>query len=180
MQVEESSSDSQAGKHESKTQAGKPAPQAQAGKPALQVFYRRRLPHWQPDGAIIFLTWRLVGSLPKETIERLREERSRLMALPARPNESPRDRALREGKALFAMADEALSEAVRAGIGPLWLGDPRVAEMVRAAFYFWDGTRYALHRYVIMANHVHVLLEPLVVRQAGEVGPRVTQAVKFS
>ena len=26
--------------------------------------YRRRLPHFQPDNAYIFLTWRLFGSLP--------------------------------------------------------------------------------------------------------------------
>src|ERR1700736_4160188 len=28
-------------------------------------FYRRRLPHWQPEGVPIFLTWRLYGSLPR-------------------------------------------------------------------------------------------------------------------
>ncbi len=27
-------------------------------------FYHRNLPHWQPHGASIFLTWRLYGSLP--------------------------------------------------------------------------------------------------------------------
>ena len=26
--------------------------------------YRRHLPHWQPDGAEFFVTWRLYGSLP--------------------------------------------------------------------------------------------------------------------
>jgi hypothetical protein len=26
--------------------------------------YRRHLPHWQPDGAEFFVTWRLHGSLP--------------------------------------------------------------------------------------------------------------------
>src|SRR6266851_3973849 len=28
------------------------------------AFYRRNLPHWHPEGASIFLTWRLYGSLP--------------------------------------------------------------------------------------------------------------------
>src|SRR5260370_13684210 len=27
-------------------------------------FYRRNLAHWHPEGASIFLTWRLYGSLP--------------------------------------------------------------------------------------------------------------------
>jgi len=26
--------------------------------------YRRRLPHFQPDGEYLFVTWRLHGSLP--------------------------------------------------------------------------------------------------------------------
>src|SRR5204863_371085 len=28
------------------------------------MFYGRRLPHWIPEGAVIFLTWRLAGSAP--------------------------------------------------------------------------------------------------------------------
>jgi hypothetical protein len=27
-------------------------------------FHRRRLPHWMPDQAIIFVTWRMAGSPP--------------------------------------------------------------------------------------------------------------------
>jgi hypothetical protein len=35
------------------------------GQPrANDMFYRRRLPHWIPEDAIIFLTWRLAGSTP--------------------------------------------------------------------------------------------------------------------
>ena len=36
--------------------------------------HERHLPHWQPEGAALFLTWRLHGSLPK-TVEIL-EHRS--------------------------------------------------------------------------------------------------------
>jgi len=136
----------------------------QAGKPAPQ-FYRRKLPHWQPDGAVLFLTWRLADSLPREAVERLRVERERLMVLPAHANESPREKALRVGKALFAKTDVALAEAVRSGVGPRWLGEARIAEVVRSSLYFWHGRRYLLHRYVIMPNHVHVLLEPAEVEQ---------------
>ena len=87
------------------------------------------------------------------------------MALPALPNESPREKALRVGKALFAKTDVALAEAVRSGVGPRWLGEARIAEVVRSSLYFWHARRYHLHRYVIMPNHVHVLLEPTEVEQ---------------
>jgi putative transposase len=29
------------------------------------VFWRRRLPHWIPEDAIVFVTWRLAGTLPR-------------------------------------------------------------------------------------------------------------------
>jgi putative transposase len=32
-------------------------------QPAI-MFYRRRLPHWIPENSILFLTWRLAGSMP--------------------------------------------------------------------------------------------------------------------
>jgi len=37
------------------------------------TYYERALPHWQPEGAAIFLTWRLHGSLPKEYFESHRD-----------------------------------------------------------------------------------------------------------
>lgn len=38
-------------------------------------FYRRSLPHIQPEGATIFVAFRLVNSLPKEVVEKLKAER---------------------------------------------------------------------------------------------------------
>jgi len=38
-------------------------------------FYRRNLPHIQPEGATLFITFRLANSLPKEVIERLLAEK---------------------------------------------------------------------------------------------------------
>jgi len=29
-------------------------------------YYERRLPHWQPKGVDLFITWRLHGSLPPD------------------------------------------------------------------------------------------------------------------
>ena len=67
--------------------------------------YRRRLPHFQPDDAYIFLTWRLYGSLPTIRI-------AGAYATPAHA---------------FVAADRALD---RAAFGPQWLRDPRIAAAV--------------------------------------------------
>jgi len=46
--------------------------------------------------------------------------------------------------------------------GPQWLKDPRIAQIVRNALEYGETNRnlYTLHAWVIMPNHIHVLLEP--------------------
>ena len=121
-------------------------------------FYRRRLPHWQPPGASIFLTWRLYGSLPQEAIDRLAAEQRMLEKQPIRPDESPRDRALRHSKRLFALVDEMLAANTRE---PQWLRDKRIAQLVVDALFHHDGNLYTLLAFAVMPNHVQVLLTPL-------------------
>jgi len=126
-------------------------------------FTRRHLPHWHPATQTFFVTFRLFGSLPEHVIERLRAEAKRLRQQPPRKDEPLRERALREGKRLFALTDEALAaEALSADSRtPRWLRDSRVASTVREAVRYRDGKTFRLYRYVIMPNHVHLLLEPL-------------------
>jgi len=104
-------------------------------------FYRRNLPHWQPEGQTIFLTWRLHGSLPKGFSEHLRRWGS-------------------EPGKQFLNADRKLDAA---SIGPLWLNDPEIAgDTERAIKQAAEMKHCVLRSYVIMPNHVHVLLDPLV------------------
>ncbi len=101
--------------------------------------YRRRLPHLQAGDRPVFLTWRLYGSLPPNRV--FGSEAS-------------------AGHAFVAM-DSLLD---RARGGPLHLRQPEVAElMIRALLYGQDNMKsYQLHAWVVMANHVHVLLTPFV------------------
>ena len=104
------------------------------------AYYQRNLPHWQPDGRAIFLTWRLHGSLPRSfvrQVERLKED---------------------PGKQFLAV-DERLDAAAT---GPRWLSDPEIAAYVE--YPIQRGSElghYVLHAYVVMPNHVHTLLTPL-------------------
>jgi REP element-mobilizing transposase RayT len=61
---------------------------------------------------------------------------------------------------VFRKIDGALD---RADYGPLWLKDGDVAECVASAIERGAGElqRYRLHAFVIMANHVHLLITPL-------------------
>jgi putative transposase len=95
----------------------------------------RHLPHWSPQGQDIFLTWRLANSLPTHL----------------RP---PKD-ITTNGKS-FAQYDHLLDQAQS---GPLWIRDPRIAKAVLSALISAQQRNLCkLHAYVLMANHVHVLL----------------------
>jgi REP element-mobilizing transposase RayT len=110
------------------------------------MFYRRKLPHWHEElseDAFLFVTWRLTGSLPRTHIEHAAECASKST-----------------GQAFVALdriADRAL-------FGPVWLKDSRVAGMVAASLLHGDQARgmYHLRAWVIMANHVHLVLRPKV------------------
>jgi REP element-mobilizing transposase RayT len=103
-------------------------------------YYERNLPHWTPQGSHIFLTWRLYGSLPLHTLNSLRA-----------------DTHSNRGKK-FARFDRLLDAAA---FGPLWLNDARLAKIVLGEILNQAETgSYNLHSYVILPNHVHLLVEP--------------------
>ena|ERR1700722_5649462 len=110
-------------------------------RPLFHVaFYTRRLPHWQPSDADFFVTWRLYGSLPNC-------KRGVCEALSA-------------GGAFVEM-DKRLD---RTASGPMWLKNAAVAGCVSRILVsgMSDWRFYELFAWVIMANHVHILIRPLV------------------
>ena len=104
------------------------------------AFYERRLPHWEVNGQPLFVTFRLHGSLPSNRV-----------FPPAR---------MTSGQAFEAM-DRLLD---RCASGPMFLRRPEIARLVIQALYDGQGrlNRYQLHAFVVMPNHVHVLVTPFV------------------
>lgn len=102
-------------------------------------YYRRDLPHWHPEGAALFVTWRLHGSKPRNC-------------------DAPRGTKLSAGRA-FVLEDR---EWDRAATGPRWLNDERIATVVTDTLHYGEETLklYALRAWVIMCNHVHILICP--------------------
>ena len=45
---------------------------------SFKPFYRRNLPHIQPEGATLFITFRLANSLPKCVMDQLQIEKDRI------------------------------------------------------------------------------------------------------
>ena len=122
-------------------------------------YYRRHLPHWQPKGAVFFVTFRQKGSLPFEVIKSLleqrEEEKRNLFKLPLhqRPQQDDLDERISYGR-----WDTLLDNAE---FCPRWLGQAEIAEIVKEAFRYRAGRDFELFAYSIMPNHVHAVVEPL-------------------
>jgi REP element-mobilizing transposase RayT len=104
------------------------------------AFTRRHLPHWIPEEAAVFVTWRLAGSLPPQADLTDDKDRSSV------PHP-------------FLQRDEQLD---RVPSGPAWLQDSRVARVVVDALLYGETVRrfYQLHAWVVMPNHVHAIFQP--------------------
>jgi REP element-mobilizing transposase RayT len=103
---------------------------------------RGYLPHFDGGEIPQFITFRLAGSLPQRLLDKWREE---LL------NENcDHDAALRKRIELY----------LDHGYGECHLRHPRVAEIVQNSLLFFDRMRYRLSAWVVMPNHVHMLLTP--------------------
>jgi putative transposase len=93
--------------------------------------------YWRRPEGELFITWRLYGSLanriyiPKKELSKVK---------------------------VFVAFDRLLDSGMT---GPIWLKDPRIAEVVVSALQAaHEQNLITLHAYVVMPNHVHILLEP--------------------
>ena len=129
------------------------------------------LPHWQQDKATYFLTFRLADSIPASLLDAWRRERSLWQDEHSKPW-SPETEA--EYHKLFsARIDCHLDQ----GLGSCLLGDSANAAHVADAFQHFNDTRYLLHAWVIMPNHVHLLLS---MREAIDLGKTVGSWKRFT
>ena len=114
------------------------------------IYYERYLPHRLPPGETIFITFRLAGSLPQQTLIRLQAEAQLAQ-------QQPDDAGLRyaEQKRYFGRFDTQLDGANH---GPTWLRQPAVAAIVQQAIQYPHGKSYDLRCSCIMPNHVHLVV----------------------
>lgn len=127
---------------------------------SYKQFYRRRLPHIQPEGATFFVTFRLAGSMPAEVIEKLHEEHehsNRLLDQITDPKERAKQVDL-ASRRWFGKWDEFLDKA---STGPKHLANEQIAAMLSDSIKYRDGKVYDLEAFCIMLNHAHVVFRPL-------------------
>lgn len=114
--------------------------------------HRDRLPHWYQDNTLVFLTWRLADSLPKSAIAKITENRDAWLS--SNPKPWKQSQAFEFNRRFILPLEEKLD----AGLGDCVLRQPEIRAIVTNAFHQFDKERYHLDSYIIMPNHVHVLL----------------------
>ncbi len=115
---------------------------------------KRKLPHWKQKNVVYFVTFRLNDSLPKEKLNQWRNEKE--VWLKANPKPWTKEKR-REYSILFPLR---FNEWLDKGSGSCILAKPEISNIVEKSLRNFDKTQYALDYYVIMPNHVHLIVAP--------------------
>ena len=116
------------------------------------------LPHLKREGASYFVTFRLAGTLPRDVLQRFKAERE---AIIAQAEAAKRPLTWHEQEELFRWYSSRVDKYLDAGSGDCWLAGPAIANLVKSGLKFHAGQRFDLLAWVVMPNHVHVVLRPL-------------------
>ncbi len=103
---------------------------------------RGYIPHVDPGEYTQFITFRLADSMPQTVLEKWKAELERCEITDAD----------------FRRRIETYLDQ---NYGSQWLTDPRIASLVQETILNLDGKRYRLIAWVVMPNHVHILIRPL-------------------
>jgi len=120
------------------------------------------LPHWEQAGATYFITWRTEDSLPRSVLKTWIAERDHWLIR----------NGIRVPSDAYTQPDvpEHLSREYRSFISDRWetrldechgecvLRRPELAEIVGKSLLHFDGDRYSMGDFIVMPNHVHMLV----------------------
>jgi len=120
--------------------------------PVIQT--RRRLPHWEQQGATYFITFRLADAVPQKLLRQWKEELENWRKF----HPEPWDASTKyEYQKRF---QDAREQWLDQGHGECIFRQSQIAATVANSLRHFNGVRYALDSFVVMPNHVHVLVRP--------------------
>ena len=110
-------------------------------KPPKGWYSRGYLPHYDGGQITQFLTYRLADSLPQKVLRNL---------------EFQLERGIITEREKLIQVEKFLDQ----GIGKCYLRRPEIAAIVEENILKFADIKYKLHAWVIMPNHIHLLLTP--------------------
>ena len=116
------------------------------------------LPHLKREGGTYFVTFREAGTLPKEVLLQFKQEREVILR---QAQAAKRPLTWHEQGELFRWYSSRVDKYLDSADGICHLRDPKLADIVAGAIQFFDEQRYELRAWVVMPNHVHVVVWPM-------------------
>ena len=116
--------------------------------------YSGWLPHWRQSQKLYFVTFRLNDSVAQDRLHAWSAEKE------IWESQHPKPWSEKNWTEYHERFTEKMEQLLDSGYGSCALRHPEVGTLVENALRHFDGTRYQLGEYVIMPNHVHVLVRP--------------------
>jgi REP element-mobilizing transposase RayT len=112
-----------------------------------------RLPHWHQDNKYVFVTFRLADSLPQAKLKILKEEKGIWL------KKHPKPWDVEDENEYCDKFVSTIDKWLDSNYGKCLLKHPLNRKLIEDALLFFDGERYNLKAFVIMPNHVHLLMQ---------------------
>ncbi|MFP4025817.1 MAG: REP-associated tyrosine transposase [Thiohalospira sp.] len=112
--------------------------------------YRRKLPHIQPQNAVFFVTFNLIGAMPLHILDQLKDKykESKHNLYNSHKNKIE----------AFDNYNDQINDIIDKGeYGPHWLKNHNVAKVIADSFHFLNRKEFKLICFCIMSNHVHFI-----------------------
>ena len=125
------------------------------------------LPHWRQDHCTYFVTIRQNDALPIAVAIEIKHERKLWLAHQNIDVDTPnwkqqlKDLPPNEIRTYERMVGKLVNEKLDAGLGSCALRNPEAAKLIAETLEFFHGTRVWVGDYIVMPNHIHVLMRPM-------------------
>jgi type I restriction enzyme R subunit len=145
--------------------------------PKAEFFIEERMkPHWSQAGAIVFATFRTNDSIPKDVLERWdREKKDWVLRAVVKQSANEREVAgldfsqfhwsqlllslpENERSKFNANFDHCRETKLDECLGACLLKNAELSEIVASSLMSFDRERYCMGDFVVMPNHVHMLV----------------------
>ena len=118
--------------------------------------YLRHLPHWRQEGATYAVTFRLADSLPKEKLDLLKSMRAHWEA------KHPEPRSAAAWRKYAKTVTTSVEKWLNQGSGECHFRQKKFADELARSIRHFQNQQYFVSCYVIMPNHCHLVIRPVV------------------
>lgn len=131
-----------------------------------------KMPHWFQIHKTMFVTFRLADSLPHHKIEEYLADRAMMREESKILGNKPR-------KYYDEMMEHKMESWLNNGHGSCILGNENVRQIVVEALRHYNYREYLLHSFIVMPNHLHILLSPLIDKPINNIIGRIKGFTSF-